>query len=180
MSKVKTKDNEASVAKFLDSIPDDGQRSDARVLLELMQKATKTEPKMWGGSIVGFGTYHYVDKSGREGDWCLAGFSPRKGTLTLFMLGGWEQDAKLLAKLGKHSLRQEILYIKRLDDVNGPALKRLISTALKAPRKLRKPKRRNRLRPKADGPPGRLAGTAVLETVQNLQNRSAPAREAQH
>jgi hypothetical protein len=131
MSEAKTKVNEASVAKFLDSIPDDGQRSDSRVLLELMQQLTKTDPKMWGGSIVGFGTYHYVDKSGREGDWCLAGFSPRKQTLTLYMLGGWEQYADLLAKLGKHSLRKEILYIKRLDDVNGPALKRLIGTALK-------------------------------------------------
>ena len=131
MAEVKTKAKEASVAKFLDSIPDDGQRSDSRLLLKLMQKATKTEPKMWGGSIVGFGTYHYVDKSGREGDWCVAGFSPRKETLTLFMLGGWEQYAELLAKLGKHSLRQEILTIKRLDDVNGPALKRLLGAAFK-------------------------------------------------
>ena len=131
MAAVKTKGKEASVTKFLDSIPDAGQRSDSRVLLDLFQKATKTEPKMWSGTIVGFGTHHWVDKNGREGDWCVAGFSPRKETLTLFMLGGWEQYAELLAKLGKHSLRQEILYIKRLDDVNGPVLKRLIGTALK-------------------------------------------------
>ena len=136
MSELKTKVNEASVAKFLDSIPDDGQRSDSRVLLELLQKATKTEPKMWGDSIVGFGAYHYVGKSGREGDWFLAGFSPRKQNLTLYMLGGWEQDAELLAKLGKHSLGKGCLYIKRLADVNGPALKRLIGAALKRAKKI--------------------------------------------
>jgi hypothetical protein len=135
MAEPKTKVKEASLAKFLDSIPDDGQRSDSRVLLELMQQLTKTEPKMWAGSIVGFGTYHWVDKRGRQGDWCVAGFSPRKGALALFMLGGWEQEAELLAKLGKHSLRQEILTIKRLDDVNGPALKRLIGAAFKRAKK---------------------------------------------
>src|SRR6187200_2491065 len=131
MAEPKSKTREPSVAKFLDSIADEGQRKDSRVLLELMQQASKAEPKMWRGDIVGFGTYHYVDKSGRKGDWCVAGFSPRKGTLALFMLGGWEQHADLLAKLGQHSLRQEILNIKRLDDVNGPALKRLISAAYK-------------------------------------------------
>jgi hypothetical protein len=136
MSEVKTKVNEASVAKFLDSIPDDGQRSDSRVLLELLQTATKTEPKMWGDSIVGFGSYHYVGKSGREGDWFVAGFSPRKQNLTLYMLGGWDQEAELLAKLGKHSLGKGCLYIKRLDDVNGPALKRLIGAALKRAKKI--------------------------------------------
>ena len=131
MSEVKTRVNGASIAKFLDSIPDEGQRSDSRVLLELMQRATKTEPKMWGDSIVGFGTYHYVGKSGREGDWYVAGFSPRKPNLTLYMLGGWEQEAELLAKLGKHSLGKGCLYIKRLNDVNGPVLKRLIGAALR-------------------------------------------------
>ena len=136
MTELKTKVNEASVAKFLESIPDDGQRSDSRVLLELLQKATKTEPKMWGDSIVGFGTYHYVGKSGREGDWFLAGFSPRKQNLTLYMLGGWEPEGELLAKLGKHSLGKGCLYIKRLDDVNEPALKRLIGTALKRAKKI--------------------------------------------
>jgi hypothetical protein len=138
MSEVKTKVNEASVAKFLDSIPDEGQRSDSRVLLDLMQKATKTEPKMWGDSVVGFGTYHYVGKSGREGDWYVAGFSPRKQNLTLYMLGGWENEAELLAKLGKHSLGNGCLYIKRLSDVNGPALKRLIGAALKRARQIAK------------------------------------------
>jgi hypothetical protein len=136
MAELKTKVNEASVGKFLDSIPDEGQRSDARVLFELLQKATQAEPKMWGDSIVGFGTYHYVGKSGREGDWFLAGFSPRKQNLTLYMLGGWEAEADLLAKLGKHSLGKGCLYIKRLEDVNGPVLKRLIAAALKRAKKI--------------------------------------------
>ena len=136
MAEPKTKVQEASVATFLEGVADDGLRSDSRVLLELFQKATKAEPKMWGGNIVGFGTYHYVDKRGRKGNWCVAGFSPRSGTLTLFMLGGWDQEAELLAKLGRHSLRSEILTIKRLDDVNGPALKRLIGAALKRAKKI--------------------------------------------
>ena len=131
MAEPKTKVKPVSVAKFLDSIPDDGLRGDSRVLLDLFQKVTKAEPKLWGGNIVGFGTYHYVDKRGRKGTWCVAGFSPRSGTLSLFMLGGWDQEAELLAKLGQHSLRSEILTFKRLDDVNGPALKRLIGAALK-------------------------------------------------
>jgi hypothetical protein len=138
MSELKTKVNEASVAKFLDSIPDDGQRSDSRVLLDLLQKATKAQPKMWGDSIVGFGSYHYVGKSGREGDWFVAGFSPRKQNLTLYMLGGWDQETELLAKLGKHSLGKGCLYIKRLDDVNAPALKRLIAASLKRAKQLAK------------------------------------------
>ena len=136
MPAVKTKVKEPSVAEFLDKVSDEGLRKDSRVLLELFQKATKTEPKLWSGNIIGFGTYHYVNKSGRQGDWCLAGFSPRSQTLTLFVLGGWDEEAELLAKLGKHSLRQEVLTIKRLDDVNGPALKRLIGAGLKRAKRI--------------------------------------------
>lgn len=136
MSELKTKVNQGSVTKFLASIPDEAKREDARVIVELLRQATKDEPKMWGSSIVGFGAYHYVGKSGREGDWFLAGMSPRQQTLTLYMLGGWEHHAELLAKLGKHSLGKGCLYIKRLDDVNLPVLKRLIAEALKRAKKL--------------------------------------------
>src|SRR5258705_6853763 len=104
MAELKTKVNTASVKKFLDSVPDEAQRKDAYVLFNMLKKATKTEAKMWGDSIVGFGTYHYVGKSGREGDWFLTGLSPRKQNLTLYMLGGWEPHKALLAKLGKHTL----------------------------------------------------------------------------
>ena len=130
-AELKTKLNNASVPKFLSKVKDPRRRKDCQAVLKIMKAATKSPPKMWGTSIVGFGSYHYVGKSGREGDWFLAGFSPRKQNLTLYMLGGWEQEAALLAKLGKHSLGKGCLYIKRLDDVNGPALKRLIGAALK-------------------------------------------------
>jgi hypothetical protein len=138
MAELKTKVNDASVSKFLASLPDDQQRQDSQTLLAMLQTATKAQPKMWGDSIVGFGSYHYVGKSGREGDWFVAGFSPRKQNLTLYMLGGWEPDTDLLAKLGKHSLGKGCLYIKRLDDVNQPALKKLIASALRRAKQIAK------------------------------------------
>src|SRR4030042_3791045 len=116
MTELKTKVNKASVTKFLDSISDDAKRTDSYTLVEMLRTATKTEPKMWGSSIVGFACYLYVGKSGREGDWLLAGMSPRKQALTLYMLGGWEHNSGLLAKLGKHSLGTGCLYIKRVED----------------------------------------------------------------
>jgi len=136
MTELKTKVNKASVKSFLESISDDGQRRDSLTLVAMLRTATKTEPKMWGSSIVGFDDYHYVGKSGREGDWLLAGMSPRKQALTLYMLGGWEHNADLLAKLGKHSLGKGCLYIKRLDDVKMPVLKKLIADSLKRAKKL--------------------------------------------
>src|SRR4030042_3769433 len=109
MTELKTKVNKASVTKFLDSIPDDAKRTDSYTLGEMLRKATKTEPKMWGSSIVGFDDYHYVGKSGREGDWLLAGMSARKQALTLYMLGGWEHKAELLAKLGQTAVRKGVI-----------------------------------------------------------------------
>jgi hypothetical protein len=136
MTELKTRVNKASVTRFLDSISDDAQRTDSYSIVEMLRTATKAEPKMWGSSIVGFDSYHYVGKSGREGDWLLAGMSPRKQTLTLYMLGGWDHNAELLAKLGKHSLGKGCLYIKRLDDVSLPVLKRLIADSLKRAKSL--------------------------------------------
>ena len=135
MAELKTKVNEGSVNKFLDSIEDEAKRKDSQLLFKMMEKATKNEAKMWGDSIVGFGDYHYVGKSGREGDWFLAGLSPRKQNLTLYMLGGWEQHADLLAKLGKHSLGKGCLYIKRLDDVDMSILNKLIAEAVRRAKK---------------------------------------------
>ena len=135
MAELKTKVNDANVTTFLDSIADETKRKDAYTIFEIMHKATKTKPKMWGDSIVGFGDYHYVGKSGREGDWFLAGLSPRKQTLTLYMLGGWEQHDELLAKLGKYSLGKGCLYIKRLADVDLSILNKLIVEAVKRAKK---------------------------------------------
>src|SRR5215207_2634313 len=135
MAELKTKVNQGSVKTFLDGIAEEAKRKDSYLLFEMMQKATKNEARMWGDSIVGFGDYHYVGKSGREGDWFLAGLSPRKQNLTLYMLGGWEQHAELLAKLGKHSLGKGCLYIKRLDDVDRSILNKLIIGAVKRAKK---------------------------------------------
>lgn len=131
MAELKTKVNQASVTKFLDNIPDEVKRKDSYTLLAMFQKATGAEPKMWGSSIIGFGTYHYIYASGREGDWLMAGFSPRKQALTLYMLGSWDQNAELLPKLGKHSMGKGCLYIKRLSDVNLPVLQSLIDEAVR-------------------------------------------------
>ena len=134
-TEVKTKVTNASVSKFIDGIADAAQRSECRLLVEMMRKASKAEPKMWGTSIIGFDSYHYVGKSGREGDWLLAGISPRKQALTLYMHGGWQWNSDLLKKLGKHSLGMGCLYIKRLDDVSVPVLRTLIGDSLKRARK---------------------------------------------
>ena len=136
MAELKTKVNQGSVKQFLDGIADEAKRKDSYLLFKMMQKATKNEARMWGDSIVGFGDYHYVGKSGREGDWFLAGLSPRKQNLTLYMLGGWEQHDELLAKLGKHSLGKGCLYIKRLEDVDVSVLNKLIIEAVKRSQEL--------------------------------------------
>ena len=134
-SDVKTKVSDASVSKFLASIPDPVQRADCSAVYQIMRNATGMVPKMWGSSIIGFDSYHYIGKSGREGDWFLVGLSPRKQALTLYVLGGWEHDTKLLGELGKHSLGKGCLYIKRLQDVKVPVLKKLIDVSVKRARK---------------------------------------------
>ena len=134
-TEVKTKVTHASVSKFINNIADEAQRNDCRLIVEMMRKASKAEPKMWGSSIIGFDSYHYIGKSGREGDWLLAGISPRKQALTLYMCGGWQWNPDLLKKLGKHSLGMGCLYIKRLDDVSVPVLRTLIGDSLKRARK---------------------------------------------
>jgi uncharacterized protein YdhG (YjbR/CyaY superfamily) len=101
-----------------------------------MRKATGAEPKMWGTSIVGFGKYHYVYESGREGDWFLAGFSPRKQSLTLYLMGGLSRFAELLSKIGKHKTGKGCLYINKLQDVDLPTLRRLVEASVKNARKM--------------------------------------------
>jgi hypothetical protein len=142
MAELKTKVNDASVTEFLDRIADEKKRADAYVLLELMRKATKEEPKMWGSAIVGFGKTHYVYASGRQGDWFPVGFSPRKQNLALYTMGvGWQQYPELLEKLGKHSMGKGCLYLRNLDNVNMPALTKLIGQVVKDGKKLAKAKK---------------------------------------
>lgn len=136
MAELKTKVNEQSVTKFLNSITDKQRREECFTVLEMMKKATKTEPKMWGSSIVGFGKYHYVYASGREGDWFLTGFSPRKQNLTLYIMGGLSAHEALLQKLGKHKTGKSCLYVSKLEDLDLPTLRKLIVDGVKRARKL--------------------------------------------
>ncbi len=130
MAELKTKLNNASVDKFLKGVKDEQTRADCYQIIEMMNKATKAEPKMWGTSIIGFGNIHLKYESGRELDWFPIGFSPRKQNITLYLMGGLEQ-AELLGKLGKYSTGKGCLYIKKLADVDVKVLNKLITTSAK-------------------------------------------------
>ncbi len=130
MSELKTKPNKASVSSFLNSIEDPVKRADSKKVAKLMKEITGEAPKMWGGSIVGYGSYHYKYASGREGDWFLAGFSPRKQNLTLYIMGGFKKHVSLMKKLGKHSTGKACLYLKRLEDVDEKVLSELITKSV--------------------------------------------------
>ena len=135
-TELKTKVNDADVTLFLNGVADEQSRSDCFAILKIMQQATKEKPKMWGSSIVGFGSYHYRGKSGREGDWMLVGFSPRKQNLTLYLMGGFDAHAGLLKKLGKFTTSKGCLYFKRLDDVDKKVLKELVQASAKRMKQL--------------------------------------------
>ncbi len=131
MAELKTRKTNASVKKFLDGIGDEGKRMDSRVVVDLMKEITKEKPKMWGPSIVGFGDAHYKYDSGREGDWFLTGFSPRKQSLTLYITSGFSRYEALLKKLGRFTTGKSCLYIKTLEDVDLKTLRQLISQSVK-------------------------------------------------
>ena len=132
MGETKTKPTNQSVDKFLRTIPDAVKREDSMKVAAIMTEITGETPKMWGTSIVGFGTRPYKYAGGREADWPLIGFSPRKQNLTLYIMGGLGEDNDLLQKLGKHSIGGSCLYIKRLADIDVPTLKKLIRQSVKA------------------------------------------------
>jgi hypothetical protein len=135
MAEAKTKPTKLSVDKFIKSQPDEQVRADCGVISKLMSEATGEPPTMWGTSIVGFGSYHYKYATGREGDMPIVGFSPRKQNLTLYLLMyGFEEQADLLKKLGKHTTSKGCLYIKRLSDVDLPTLKKIIKVSVKKQR----------------------------------------------
>jgi hypothetical protein len=131
-AELKTKKTSASVSAFLDSVGDESVRKDCRTLVQMMKKATKAQPKMWGPSIVGFGDYRYKYETGREGDWFRAGFSPRKNALTLYVMSGFPKHAELMSKLGKHKTGKGCLYIKQLADVDMRVLEQLIERSVKS------------------------------------------------
>jgi hypothetical protein len=130
MAELKTKPNEQSVEDFLNAVEIETKRLDSFAILELMKQETGDEPIMWGESIVGFGTYKYKYASGREGEWPITGFSPRKQNLTLYIMSGFEEYDDLLKKLGKHTTGKSCLYIKKLEDVDQDVLRELVSKSV--------------------------------------------------
>ena len=135
MAENKTKPNTASVSKFLDAIDDKEKRSDAKKIAAMMRRATGKRAKMWGTNIVGYGSYHYKYDSGREGDYMITGFSPRKQALSIYIMPGFSSFGTLMKRLGKHKTGKSCLYIKRLSDVDESVLEELIDKSVRLMRK---------------------------------------------
>jgi hypothetical protein len=130
MAETKTKQNDNNATAFLNSISDENKRKECSEIMQLMQEITGKNPKMWGDSIVGFGSYHYQYASGREGDFFIIGFSPRKQNLTIYIMPGFSSYDALMKKLGKHKTGKSCLYIKKLDDIDRKTLKQLITKSV--------------------------------------------------
>lgn len=142
MAELKTKQNDASVEAFLQTVKEESKRKDCEAILKIMKQATKEKPKMWGTSIIGFGTYHYKsERSRQEGDWFIAGFSPRKANLTLYIMPSIGHYEDLVKKLGKCKTGGSCLYINKLADVDTNVLKELITTACHKMKELTKGKK---------------------------------------
>jgi hypothetical protein len=135
MAENKTQPTSASTVSFINSIEDPQKRADCRKIAAMMRAATGARAKMWGANIVGFGRYHYKYASGREGDFMLTGFSPRKQALTVYIMPGFSNFTALLSQLGNYKTGKSCLYIKRLSDVDESVLKRLINASVKAMRR---------------------------------------------
>ena len=130
MGELKTKPNDGSVETFLNGVENEQKRHDSFRLLKIMEEVTGEKGKMWGSSMVGFGSYHYVYKSGQSGDWMLAGFSPRKQALTVYMMAGNHHFEEELKVIGKHKLGKSCLYIKKLDDIDEAVLRKMITRSV--------------------------------------------------
>ena len=133
MATIKTKQTEARVPEFINAFADTEQKKkDSFDLLALMQEVTGHVPKMWGGSIIGFGQYHYKsDSSSQEGDWPLVGFSPRKAAISLYVYSGGADQDELLKSLGKYKMGKACIYVKKLTDIDQKRLKELIRSTVK-------------------------------------------------
>lgn len=138
MAELKTQPTKESVEKFINGVADKDRRADCLTVMQMMQQITKAKPQMWGPSIVGFGSYHYKYASGQEGDWPLTGFSPRKQSLTLYIMPGFARYAELMQKLGKYKTGKSCLYIKKLADVDMAVLKQLVKQSVEYMKKIRK------------------------------------------
>lgn len=132
MAENKTQPTSASVADFLDSIPDARKRADAILVCQLLGEVTGSAPIMWGDNIVGFGTYRYTYASGRTGDWPVVGFSPRKQSLTVYIMDGFEQYEQLLTQLGKFKIGKSCLHFNKLTDLDAGVLRTLVAKSVEA------------------------------------------------
>ena len=132
MAKVelKTKENDANVRAFIDQVEHETRRADSFKLLEMMQRLTDRPAVMWGSSIIGFGKYHYKYKSGREGEFFITGFSPRKTAMTVYIMPGYQDYSEMLDRLGKHKIGKSCLYINKLDDIDESVLEELITAGI--------------------------------------------------
>ena len=130
-AKMKTVPTAADVDAFIDAVEDPRKREDSRAIAAMMAEVTGAPARMWGSSIVGFGSYHYRYASGREGDFMATGFSPRKRALTLYIMAGFSEYGELLAKLGKHTTGRSCLYIKRLADVDQDVLREMVERSVR-------------------------------------------------
>ncbi len=131
MAENKTQPTSESVADFLNEVPDKVRRDDCFAVLEIMKGVTGEEPTMWGPAIVGFGRYRYKYQSGREGEWMITGFSPRKHDLTLYIMPGFDKVGSLMERLGKYKTGKSCLYIKKLEDVDVAVLRKLVQQSVK-------------------------------------------------
>lgn len=129
MYELKTKQNDANVEAFLNSVEDERKRADSFTMLELMERVTGEPARMWGSAIIGFGTMHYKYASGQQGDWPPVGFSPRKQSISVYLMSGFELLAEELKRLGKHKLGKGCLYINRLSDVDMGVLEEMVRKA---------------------------------------------------
>lgn len=127
MSDLKTRETDNSVKDFINTIEHERKKEEALELLEIFEEVTGEKARMWGTSIIGFGKYHYVYESGREGDWMITGFSPRKTKHSLYIMSGFDQFDELMSKLGKYKTGKSCLYVNKLEDINIPVLKELIN-----------------------------------------------------
>lgn len=131
MAELKTKRNKNDVHAFIRSVEPEQRRKDAFAALALFESVTGEKPEMWGDSIIGFGSYHYKYASGREAEWMLTGFSPRKQNLTIYIMSGFDAFEPLLKKLGKYKTGKSCLYINRLADVDMDVLRELVRQSIK-------------------------------------------------
>lgn len=130
MAELKTKPTENDVVEFLNTVENETKRADSFKVLDIMRDVTGHDPVMWGDSIIGFGTYRYKYASGRKAEWFLTGFSPRKQSLTLYIMSGFSEYDQLLEKLGKHSTGKSCLYVKKLEDIDMAVLRELIKLSV--------------------------------------------------